>query len=107
MGMLKESVSTLIETVSNLEELVLFHKSNAMPSPPPQDGHQLHDCQAMAEEIESLKERVHDLACGSLSHCGSEHEALRRWLTDEVALGQYVDVFIDHGFEDLVAAQTL
>ena len=110
--MLKESVSTLIDTVSKLEELVLFHKSNAMPSPPPSgpSAGKEHDdrrCQAMAEEIESLKERVHDLERGTSGRCGSKHEAFRRWLADEVELGQYVHVLIDHGFEDLVAAQTL
>jgi len=77
--MLRESVSALIATVSRLEDAG----------------------RAASEEAASLRQRVRVL------ECGGPHEALRRWLTDEVKLGQYAHVLIDHGFEDLVAAQTL
>merc|ERR1712130_572316 len=105
--MLKQSVSTLIDTVSKLEELVLFHQTNAVSSCCG-DEHDVDDHQAMPEEIESLKQRVYDLENGGCAaRCASGHEELRRWLTDEVALPQYVHVFVDNGFEDLVAVQTL
>lgn len=105
--MLKQSVSTLIDTVSKLEELVLFHQTNAVSSCCG-DEHDVDDHQAMSEEIESLKQRVYDLENGGCAaRCASGHEELRRWLTDEVALPQYVHVFVDNGFEDLVAVQTL
>merc|ERR1712154_224701 len=71
---LKHSVSTLIDTVSKLEELVLFYKRS----------HDRSDCEhcsstdqplsmshgmdsqmdLMSEEIECLKQRVKDLECG-------------------------------------------
>jgi len=102
--MLKQSVSTLIDTVSKLEELVLFHQTNSITVQSQPDG----PCQVVAEEMESLKQRVRDLERGAVStRSDCKHEALRRWLTDEVELGQYVDVLVDHGFEDLVAVQTL
>lgn len=109
--MLKHSVSTLIDTVSKLEELVLFHQTNGGAVQPAPDGvDRIYGPRgdAMSEEIESLKQRVRDLECGAVStRSDSKHEELRRWLTDEVELGQYLDVLVDHGFEDLVAVQTL
>merc|ERR1719242_1367681 len=105
---LKQSVATLIDTVSKLEELVLFYKRNqCCRSEQNLEPISLtNEMDAISEEMESLKQRVKDLECGEC-HKGPGHQALRRWLVDEVGLGQYTETLIKHGFEDLVAARTL
>mmetsp|Transcript_167 Transcript_167/g.250 ORF Transcript_167/g.250 Transcript_167/m.250 type:complete len:149 (-) Transcript_167:154-600(-) len=69
--------------------------------------HMMSSSDVRVETTPSAKLHVGSYPSNGSRSAGDEKERVRRWLTKTVKLPEYIDLFMDEGYDDMVTVQEL